>query len=120
MEQFGKRGTYRSNWKGPIPGCPTVERHRRKYCAGCHNADMRKRRKAVSLTPEQRLKDIARSYAGVYLRRGKITRSACVECGSEKSQMHHDDYSKPTEVTWLCRPCHMKFHASDSTGIPSA
>lgn len=24
--------------------------------------------------------------------------------------MHHEDYSKPTEVTWLCRPHHWELH----------
>lgn len=48
--------------------------------------------------------------AKVYLKRGKIAKQPCVRCGSSESQMHHEDYSKPLEVTWLCRPCHLQVH----------
>jgi len=35
------------------------------------------------------------------LRDGKVTRQPCEVCG-EPAQAHHEDYSKPLEVTWLC------------------
>lgn len=63
---------------------------------------MRTWRKSHKLTAEQRRKDIARSYASVYKRRGKLVRRPCALCGSADSQMHHEDYSKPLDVTWLC------------------
>jgi hypothetical protein len=81
-----------------------------RYCTACHAAFMREWRKTHPLNPEQRKKDNARSYAGVYLRRGKIERKPCQKCG-EKAEMHHEDYSKPLEVTWLCRECHLNLHA---------
>lgn len=76
----------------------------------CHNAYMAEWRKGHPLSPEQKRKDIARSYAGVYLRRGKLQKLPCRDCSSHESQMHHPDYSKPLEVVWLCRDCHMKEH----------
>lgn len=64
-----------------------------------------------SITKEQRFKDNARSYAFVYLKRGKIERKPCeIEGCQEKPQMHHDDYSKPLEVRWLCRKHHLLIH----------
>lgn len=37
--------------------------------------------------------------------------SSCAKCGSHQHiQGHHDDYSKPLEVTWLCVPCHVRLH----------
>jgi hypothetical protein len=71
---------------------------------------MRKWRKTHKLTKAQKKKDTARSYANVYLKRGKIQKLPCLECGSEKSQIHHADYSKPLFIIWLCRPCHKKLH----------
>lgn len=85
-------------------------KRRSRRCKACHAAHMRASRKRNEMTPEQRLKDNARSKAGVYLRRGKIKREPCKACGAEKAQMHHHDYSKPYEVEWLCRPCHLAEH----------
>lgn len=68
--------------------------------------------KYSELTPEQKRRANCRSYAFSYLRRGKLQKLTCEHCGSEDSQMHHEDYSKPLEVMWLCRICHMNLHRS--------
>lgn len=54
------------------------------------------------------------------IQRGEITRpETCEECGMKPPpftdgrtpiQAHHDDYSKPLEVRWLCQRCHHKHH----------
>jgi hypothetical protein len=75
-----------------------------------HAAYMRRWRKTHPLTEAQRIKDRARSYANVYLKRGHLERQPC-KCGELNSQMHHEDYTKPLEIEWLCRPCHLRHHA---------
>jgi len=47
-----------------------------------------------------------------YVKKGLIERgSMCQDCNKEgKMEAHHIDYSKPLEVQWLCRRCHMKRH----------
>jgi hypothetical protein len=44
------------------------------------------------------------------LRRGKIVKPfSCAKCGSvDRLDGHHSDYSKPLDVVWLCRPCHVE------------
>lgn len=72
---------------------------------------MRGRRpKHLELDPIARYKANCRSYANVYLRRGSIEKKPCEVCGSDNSQMHHEDYSKPLEVKWLCREHHLEVH----------
>jgi hypothetical protein len=46
------------------------------------------------------------------VRAGKlIAPDACSRCGEGGLiDGHHHDYSKPLEVTWLCRPCHIEAH----------
>jgi hypothetical protein len=84
------------------------------YCRPCHAKLMREWRKANPLNEEQRRKDSARSYAYQYLKRGKLQRQPCQVCGAEKAQMHHHDYSKPLEVEWMCRPCHLQHHREEA------
>lgn len=45
---------------------------------------------------------------------GKLIRpSFCSCCGKEcKPQAHHEDYSKPYDVIWLCSHCHFRLHHS--------
>jgi hypothetical protein len=52
----------------------------------------------------------ARNVVTHAIRDGKLIRpSRCSLCLLEcKPQAHHEDYSKPLDVVWLCRPCHAK------------
>lgn len=46
------------------------------------------------------------------VRDGLIVCQPCVDCGStENVHGHHEDYSHPLDVTWLCRACHWQRHA---------
>lgn len=44
------------------------------------------------------------------IRDGKLKKGMCEVCGSENSQGHHDDYSKPLDVRWLCPIHHADVH----------
>jgi len=52
------------------------------------------------------------AYAAVAyaIRSGRLTKLPCYNCGSKRSQAHHPDYSKPLDVVWLCRTCHLAAH----------
>ena len=41
---------------------------------------------------------------------GRLTPKPCVKCGDAKSAAHHEDYSKPLDVIWLCYSCHKHLH----------
>lgn len=52
----------------------------------------------------------ARAQCAYAIRSGKLIRQPCAACGNPKSEAHHDDYSKPLNVEWLCRQCHAAAH----------
>ena len=52
----------------------------------------------------------------VAVKSGELTKpSHCERCHKEKKlQGHHDDYSKPLEVEWLCQSCHSQHHKMEN------
>lgn len=86
-------------------GCP-LDCSDKSYCRYCYAHRKREDRK----DPEVRRREHARNRANKLLRRGILIRQPCAHCGNENSQMHHPDYNKPDEVSWLCRTCHDAFH----------
>ncbi|WP_146129287.1 hypothetical protein [Burkholderia gladioli] len=45
------------------------------------------------------------------VRNGSLIKLPCAVCGQiEKVHAHHDDYSKPLDVIWLCHKHHMERH----------
>ena len=52
----------------------------------------------------------ARSQLNYAISTGRTEKGPCVTCGDVSSHGHHEDYSKPLEVIWLCRRCHTELH----------
>ena len=44
------------------------------------------------------------------IRSGKLTRGPCMICGISEVEAHHEDYSKPFDVQWLCVKHHHEHH----------
>ena len=57
------------------------------------------------------IKQRAQSMAVAAILRGELVRGPCSQCGTQKTDAHHEDYSKPLDVIWLCRKCHRLRHA---------
>jgi len=80
-------------------------------------AEKRRRAKRARLHPEKERARVAVHHA---LATGKIVRPiTCERCGNSPAptkigasriQAHHDDYSRPLDVKWLCVSCHNREH----------
>lgn len=44
------------------------------------------------------------------VRKGILVKQPCVDCGSPVTVAHHEDYSKPLDVIWLCQKHHLQRH----------
>ncbi len=44
------------------------------------------------------------------IRDGRLKRKPCVICGLVEVEAHHEDYSNPLNVVWLCRKHHLAIH----------
>lgn len=67
---------------------------------------------ASAVDRQQQLKRRARDLVGKALKAGTLVRTPCDICGNLKVEAHHDDYSKPRSVRWLCRKHHSSIHTT--------
>jgi hypothetical protein len=79
-----------------------------RWLGGVSKDNMRYRRRQKERHPVQ---EAARAAVYNAVKRGSLVRLPCEVCGEPKSQGHHDDYSKPLSVRWLCRTHHDEHHA---------
>ena len=106
---YKKYDNYRYNFKREIrlrQLKESYERNKHKWAE--------KTRKSRELYPE---KWKARQTLRNAIASGKVIKYPCQTCGDIKSHGHHEDYSKPLEVLWLCAKHHMEKHRTvDSLG----
>jgi len=48
---------------------------------------------------------------------GSLSSKPCEICGTPKTVAHHDDYSKPLDIRWLCAKHHKQWHAENGEGL---
>lgn len=49
----------------------------------------------------------ARTSVRLAIEAGKLFREPCIICGEQRSEAHHEDYSRPLQVKWLCHTHHL-------------
>jgi len=62
---------------------------------------------------EKKMQSLAGNLLNYAIRIKLISRpDKCSMCNLEaKIEGHHNDYSKPLQVAWVCQDCHIKFHS---------
>jgi len=85
-------------------------------CRDCDSVKTKKyRQTAASAESDKRSrkgnkKVGTRSSFNTRVKRGKIIKQPCSVCGLTPAEGHHEDYSKPYDVVWLCRKHHAERH----------
>ena len=98
----------------PIPSRPEYakvyyEAHKRDPKAKARRAADQRR---YVKDPVLRVRYAARWAVRRAVASGALVRNPCEVCGNPKAQGHHDDYSKPLVVRWLCASHHREHHAN--------
>lgn len=82
-----------------------------RWLGGVSQDNMRYNRRQRERQPERVAARVATQKA---MASGRLVRQPCEVCGtSEKVEAHHDDYTKPLEVRWLCVTHHDEHHANE-------
>lgn len=66
------------------------------------------------------IKNAAKYMVNNAVRDGRLKKEySCSNCGITGVRIHghHDDYSKPLDVRWLCSKCHMAWHKENGEGL---
>ena len=103
LKAFTKNSSFPSGFQYDCRECRAIERKARNKK---HNEE------SVIYRQKNPLKVKAHKVIELALLRGEIERpETCEDCSEEQRlHGHHDDYSKPLDVRWLCQPCHQRFH----------
>jgi hypothetical protein len=83
---------------------------KKNYCKKCAAKYNREWRKEHPSTGEKKIRDNVRFKTYYAIRSGKLIRKPCEVCAELKVEAHHDDYTKPYDVRWLCGKHHKEHH----------
>ena len=66
--------------------------------------------------PQLKVKHRAREELNRAVKCGRVNKSPCLGCKNPEVEGHHEDYSRPLDVIWLCKKCHTAMHRARATG----
>lgn len=100
------------------------ELNREKVNARARDYYAENREKILKYRAEYRVanshKEQARRRVSYAVERGYMQRGACEVCGNPDTEGHHDDYSKPLDVKWLCGVHHARLHGVEKRKVLNA
>ena len=91
------------------------EAHRRAKAAYLQRSPEKRKESIKKWIDENREKRKAHNDVLLALYHGTLKPEPCESCGATPTQAHHDDYSRPLDVRWLCIPCHVAHHKAART-----
>jgi len=86
---------------------PKVVEYQRKYQK---SEKYLKNKRKYNSRPEIKEKISCRNKLRSAIRYGKMRKGKCEVCGSIEVESHHEDYSSPYNVRWLCAEHHLELH----------
>ena len=110
---------YHKKYRESEHGSAVIKAARAKHRAS-ELGKITKAKGRIKWKQKNRLKVLAHKSVYRALAAGKLIQpSACEGCSIQHQtlQAHHDDYSFPLKVRWLCSKCHIEWHKINGSGI---
>lgn len=101
----GQKALAQKRYKQSAKGVATQQRYYKSDAKKLSSKRWREKPENVEKFKAHRLVDKA-------IKLGFLKRLPCNECGNKNAFAHHDNYSKPLEVEWLCNLHHSELHRS--------
>lgn len=102
---------YQRTWKrAKRSQNPELARRLARLYYAAHREVILKWWRAYRKKPRVYPRVLARQTTNNAIRYGKLTPRPCEVCGRKRVEAHHDDYSKPLKVRWLCATHHRHKH----------
>lgn len=114
VSEFNKRTASRDGLQKECRGCQSDRE--RVYVASGRGFGIRReaeRRKYVLRKQDCPEKLRARYILRNAVKSGRVQKSPCATCANPNVEAHHEDYSRPLEVTWYCRRHHADHHSRE-------
>jgi hypothetical protein len=103
---------------GKPVNCIDCDRLSEGWCLKCQSLYERLKDKYQN-SNEYNLKHKVRSLTRSYIKAGFLAKEPCEICGTNKKvEAHHDDYTKPMDIRWLCKKHHDELHLTRSPEKP--
>jgi hypothetical protein len=124
FSKFWRRKDRKSGYSSACKDCSNEKRYKKKIQNWEHHINVRKiwyeknRKKQIekqtnyNKNKADRKKIYARHQLNDAVKLGHIKRMEnCQICNRKcKTEAHHADYTKPLDVIWVCKKCHIKIH----------
>ena len=106
---------YREYDKKRFKNDPRVKERHARYAASDAGkaAGARAKKKYIEKNP---IKRSAHIMVGNAIASGRLVKQPCEFCGCQDTHGHHDDYSLPLVVRWLCAHHHKEWHSENGEG----
>ena len=77
----------------------------------CSDCSWKSKKLKINTNVDVFFKEAMRSVTKQAIKKGFLIKQPCEVCGNDNVDAHHEDYTQPLKVMWLCRLHHMRLHA---------
>jgi len=107
-EKFNKQCNGKNGLRASCRDCTRKEHKIYNQTHKTNNANMYKSIKKYKMNNPEKIR--AQNLLEYAVKKGRVKKERCKMCNAVNTEGHHDDYSKPYEVDWLCRQHHKERH----------